>query len=766
MKNLIILIALALISQGINSQTLKGKITDESTKSPLVNAAFVINDTNGEYLKSTITNDDGYYEINISSGNYKLHVSHVGYKPYVANIEVIKDIDKTIDISMVVDETMLEEVVIVAEKTTVEQFIDKKVINVGNDLLSGGGSAATILSQLSEVRADETGSISLRGSKNVNVLINGKPSPLSNSEVLQQIPASEINKIEVITSPSAKYRANGITGIINIITKRNVRKGLSLSTNTGVNSLLGHDLGVNINYGKNKINYRIGGSYRKQNMENTSYQERIGTRPFIQNTDFLFDGKVKRFNTGIDWFIDKKNEFSTDLNYTYNTHTLSNENEFEQEGVNLDQKSIGEHIHETLEINTNYRHKFNKEDSFLEIDFQVSDNGNNLKGFFIPNQNIQDNETDNSVLISNLAIDYTNPISKKFEVEMGYLWSSSKLNNKLFAFNIDNEIANQEDFINREKTHALYGLTRIYFSKLDLQVGLRGELYERNADIITSNVVVENSFANLFPSLHLKYKLKKKNSLVFGYNRRTSRPSLYQVNPIVSQVNEFMISQGNPSLIPEFSNNFEISGSFEINKLSFMPSIFYRLKESIIVSNFYLNNEGTTVSTFSNQGSSNAYGTELNINYKPIKWLNSHFDFNYYLENLNHTNNTFVNDLSLEYGFSFRNQIKATKKLKFDVSWIYYGPEEGFFESYEKTQKIDFATRYEIFKNANLNLRVTDIFNTLKWKGNNVGDGFVDNFEFKPQSRMLYLSFSYYFNSGEEKERNKKDREYKSGVLE
>jgi len=555
------IIILFLSIQFSNAQSLKGVVTDIETNQPIPYASILLKSIESEFLEGVITDDKGNYLLHYKEGNYKLQVSFLGFKEYTSKVTIAGN--TVLNITMATNEIELDEITIVAETTRVRQLIDKKVIDIGKDLLATGGSAATILSQLSEVNADEVGNISLRGSQNVNVLINGKPSPLGTAELLRQIPADEIKQIEIITSPSAKYQANGVTGIINIITTKKVRKGITLNVNSNVNSLLGYGTGANFSYGKNKINFRLGGSYNANVFESENSEERIGTQPFTQESNFNFDGIVKRVNTGLDWFPNEKNEFSTDINYTDNSHTLANENIINRDGNEFLQESRGTHSHKTFEVNTNYRHLFNKENHFLELDAQISNNKNDLSGFFTPRIDALDNATSNTVLIYNFAADYTKQFNEKLSIETGYLWNNQVLDNELFTFDETNTIVSTETFENTQYVHAVYGLTKFKFSKWGFQAGLRGEFYNRDAIFNNNTVRIQNRFNNLFPSLHINYKYHENLNLTFGFNRRTSRPSLRQVNPIAVQVNEFMIRQGNENLLPELRKRELITRIFK-----------------------------------------------------------------------------------------------------------------------------------------------------------------------------------------------------------
>ena len=767
MKKLISIVVILFMCQFTIAQTILGTVIDSELKNPIPYATVIIKNDTGEFVDGTTTNYDGYYKMDIVQGNYEIEVSFMGFITYTDSLTISTNGTTNLKIELKTDKTVLDEVVVVtAEKTTVEQLIDKKVINVGKDILSAGGSAATVLSQLSEVRADENGNISLRGSKNVNVLVNGKPSPLSTAELLKQIPASEINKIEIITSPSAKYQANGLTGIVNILTKKKIIKGVTFTVNSSLNSLGSYNAGSNITLGRNKTNLRLGGSYDKNIYESIDNDERTGIQPYIQKNDHNFDGDFIRFNAGLDWFPNKNDEFSTDISYTNNGHILNNENILIQNNITRPQNSVSDHLHKTFTANVNYRHLFNKDSHYLEFDAQISDNKNTLTGNFNPNYNVLDNATNNTVFISNIAIDYVNKINDKFEIEAGFLSVNDALNNELKSYDDKNQIQDSDVFSNKQSVNALYSLAKIKLSKFNIQVGLRGEDFLRNADLKSDNVKIKNRYTNLFPSLHVKYTLNDELSFVFGYNRRTSRPHLYNLNPIVSQSDEFQIHQGNPNLEPEFSNNFEVSTRIKKGKFIFSPSSFYRLKDNIIIHVNNINNNGTSVSTYKNQDKSSAYGAEFNVTVRPVKWLSSDFDVNLNYEILDNPNENQITNRSNNYSVSFRNQITVSKKVKINASWFYYGPGIGFYHTNESLQRVNLGIRYTLFENATLSFSANDIFNTYEYRGTLEGDGFKRTLVHNPKSQTFNLSFSYFLSSkNKQKQRNKKKRTYDSGIL-
>lgn len=760
----LLLVSSLLCTQIVYSQSIKGFITDGTSKAPIPYATVVLKNLNNDFLEGGITDDEGAYLIKYKAGNYQLLVNFMGYKEKIVAVNINGNV--TMDFALESLVTTLDEVTVVGERTTIEQLIDKKVVNVGKDLMSSGGDASTVLEQLSEVQLDQNGNVSLRGSQNVNILLNGKPSPLSNSELLMQISSNDIKQIEVITSPSAKYQANGLTGIINIITDKKVQKGMSLNTSLGVNTLGGYNARIGVHYGRSKVGYRVEASYRNPIFKNENTQIRTGIEPYRQMGDFAFHGNIYNINGGIDWFPTEMNEFSITMNYTDNGHTLDNVSDIFQNNINTIQNSAGIHSHKTMNVNSNYRHYFREKKDFLELDVQFSDNSNKLRSDFKPNIRVMDNATDNDVLISNVAMDYSSKVNDNFKLEAGLLWNRQHLDNTRGFFDDSNMTILQEDFDNTQSTFALYSVGHFQLGKSSFQAGLRGEFFSRNANIQTGNTKVNSNHNNLFPSFHLSYPIKEGHQFIVGFNRRTSRPSLRQVNPIAFQMNEFTLNQGNPNLQPEFSNNVDVSYKVNKGKLSFTPSISYRLKENVITDYSLVNEAGVNVFTYVNNGKSDALGAELSVNLKGFDWMTNDLGLNWNYEKFRKDQIGFTRDYHRMFNFVFKNQFTFSKQTSMNLTWHYTAPHKSFYYMNEVNQKVDVAIRHKILKGkGTLNLRVTDIFDTQVWEGVNSGNGFTQDFIWDPRARVTHLSFSYRFNGGKVKKRNKKRRKYESGVI-
>ncbi len=760
-KAINLFLVFALLSFTSNAQKLKieGFIKDQISKEPIPYATVLLKNNANTFLVGTTTNENGFYSLSYKKGNYTLECSFMGYKTFQSKIELTKNLNQNITLNQ--EATTIDEVVITAETTTVKQLLDKKVINVGKDILSNGGSAATVLSQLSEIDADESGAISLRGNSNVQVLINGKLSPLGTVEILSQIPASEIATVEIITSPSAKYKADGLTGIINILTKKKIRKGISNSNSASFNTSGGYGANSSLSYGLDKVNFKIGGFYRKNRSNSTWHKQRFGTLPYTENSKNSYFGNVFRINAGLDWFKDKSNEFSWSINYSDNKHHTDIDKTITQLGTIENQNNYVGHRHQDLHLNGNYRHIFKNEKDFIELDIDFSKNNNTLEGYFNPISTLFNNLVDNQILTNNIALDNSFKLSDVLKLETGYLWFTQKLDNDRTFFNQSNTTISDDTFTTKQTTHALYALLHYNKNKWGIQIGLRGENYNRKATFDNSAINVNNSYADLFPSVHFKYDLNDVHTFGIGYNRRTYRPRLYQINPISSQNDAFSFRIGNPNLQPEFSNNLDVTHQFKKGKTSVSTSIFYQKINDIIVQKQTIDSNGVQISSYINGGISDFYGLELGLTYKPTKWLRSNFNFNWNYYTNRNVSGTYPNSYERDYQFTFKNSFKLTKKINTNISWRYRAPSISYYGERDLAQRVDFGFAMKMLKNkANLSLRVVDVLNNYTYQGVKFGTDFRRNYRFKQDGQVVHIAFSYNFNKGKLVKRKKKKRDY------
>ncbi len=747
---------------------LSGQIVDADSKEVLPYVTIIANTPEKIFVEGTATNDKGEYLLELPKGKYVLQFSFIGYQNTEQEIELTGD--QKLELVLGSDLTTLETVVVSEERTSVEQRIDRKVINVGKDLQSGGGDAVEVLNQLSEVQTGIDGGIELRGSGNINVLVNGKPSPLEPQDLLQQIDASEIQQIELITTPSAKHQADGLTGIINIITKKKKEQGFSGTVSGSISSNQQYRSGLALSNGLGKVNLSLNLNFADRQTDSRNSRSRISEAlNYTQVGDNLFDGQVKSIKAGMDWFVDEKNEFSFSGGYTDNSHDIINTTQITEDATAYQFLSNNRHEHLSAEYNANYRRIFTNKNHFLEAEVHFTDNRNDLSANYQAGGDFRDDFLEYDSKVSNFSLDYVQPFSNGMVMENGLLYTIKDVSNDQQVNDYDDTNL-QNRFVFEENSIGLYTLIKKEWEDLKGQFGLRYEGFWSESQFENTELGIKRNFHNLFPSAHFTYGFTEENSVNFGYNRRISRPSLRQINPFSNASDRFYNRQGNPSINPEYSHNLEVNFLNNFKKWSFSPGLFYRYKTSIILP-FYLTNEtdNTILRTYTNDGNSHAYGTEIAVSIFPLRFLKTNINGNFYWEKINTTVDNNLGFLQLNNSnWTIKNLFKINKKLSFDITWIYRGGSTRRYSESIQTQKFDTALRWKILKGkGNLNFRVTDIFDTYQSESVLFGAGFEENSLRKRESRIGYISFSYQFAKGVSiKKRNRKKRRFEGGATE
>lgn len=750
-----------------NKFQLKGRVLDATTKEAIPYVTVIANTAEKTFVEGTATNDQGGYILDLPKGKYLLQFSFIGYQ--TSEKEVDLQGNQQLEFLLASDLTTLETVVVSEERTSVEQKIDRKVINVGKDLQSGGGDAVEVLGQIAEVQTGIDGGIELRGSGNINVLVNGKPSPLEPQDVLQQIDASEIQQIELITTPSAKHRADGLTGIINIITKKKKEQGFSGTISGSASTNQRYRTGLALTNGTNKVNLSFNLNFADNQTDSKNQRSRISDAlNYTQTGDNLFDGQVKSIKAGVDWFLDEKNELSFSGGYTDNSHDIINTTQITEDAIAYQFLSNNRHEHLSAEYNANYRRIFTNKNHYLEAEFHFTDNRNDLGANYQAGGDFRDDFLEYDSKVSNFSLDYVQPFSNGMVMESGLLYTIKDVSNDQVVNDYDD--SNQQNrFIFDEHSIGLYSMIKKEWNGLKGQFGLRYEGFWSESQFEGTEFQVNRKFHNLFPSAHFTYTITEKNSVNLGYNRRISRPSLWQVNPFSNASDRFYNRQGNPNLNPEYSHNFEVNFLNNFKKWSFSPGLFYRYKTSIILPFYLTNTDNTILRSYANDGNSHAYGTEISLSIFPLQFLRTNINGNFYWEKINTTLDNNFGFLSLNNSnWTIKNLFKINKKLSFDITWIYRGAGTRRYSEAVATQKIDTALRWKILKGkGNLSVRVTDIFDTFQFESFLFGDGFEENSFRKRESRIGYLSFSYQFAKGESlKKRSRKKRRFERGATE
>ena len=759
--NLAALMLLLLHTLGAQNDLLKlrGSVLTQGENTPieLVNIIAFLPDST--FVDGVVSDKNGNFSLNLKPGSYKLDFSFIGF----INKSIALDLSKSqeLDVHLEPSSVMLETVSVEADRSSVEQLIDKKVLHVGKDLQSTGGDALSLFEQLPEVTVESEGNISFRGSRNINILINGKPSPLSNAEVLQQISSAEIQKIEFISSPSAKYRADGLSGIINIITKRDAKQGFNAISNVTATTNPRYAGGTQMSYGTEKFNLNLGAQFSdNKNRTKKSRHRTSETFAYTQDGKTSFDGHVFDFKSGLDWFPNPKNELSFSFRYNESVHDILQEAVVEEfdaqnETRTYDFSALNNHQHKSWDYNANYRKTLGKKNHYLELDYHLSNNDNLLTGDFQDNLQQWTNIIQYSNQISNIAADYVLPIEKsKMKLETGLLWINKDIDNRRTG-------SSDASFLYEENVLGLYSLLEKNWDKFSAKLGLRYEWYEFDAVFENTENTFQNKLNNFFPSLHLLYKFSDLVQVNLGYNRRIARPNLWHINPFTNPNDRYFIRVGNQELNPEFSDNIEASFSSGFEYFSVSATFLFRNRNDIIVEGYDLNQNNETILTFLNTGKAHTLGTELGFSFFFLDPLKTNINANLYW-------GSFTNDATIFNGFgksqssslNVKNQFKINKKISLDLTWIYRGLNIYQFQKYQPRQKFDLAMSAKILKDkGSLSLRLTDIFNTYRGRSFYLGEGFEENTWSKGQTRALFTTFTYRFSKGEiSKKRNKKRR--------
>lgn len=624
--------------------TIKGKVLDKETKEPLEYATIsFLNKQENKIVAGGITDIKGAFSIPVPVGIYDILVEYISFKTQtIQNKKITSNINLGVFL-LEVDLESLQEIEIIAERTTVEIKLDKKIYNVGKDLTVSGGTVSDVLDNVPSVSVDGEGNVALRGNDNVRILINGKPSGLvglNSTDALKQLPAESIEKIEVITSPSARYEAEGTAGILNIILRRSKLQGLngSLTANIGHPDAAG--LSGNINYRTGDINFFSTTSYRYNETpghwyNNVKYND-IDTPDLDEKRDWIDTRKGLTTNTGLEWYINESASLTTAVVYRNNNNDSRSVNNLVQldKNTGITNRNIRlspeQGDNETIQYSINFMKNFKKSDHKLTFDFQYEDTNNdqnsiiNLDG--TDTEMVANFEDQTQILLQS---DYVLPIGEMSQFEIGYRGDFS---NNTTDFRVDTLNVNTNAFdINKNLTNIFnfkQYLTAVYIqfgSKIDkfsYLLGARLENTKTTIDQPTTGDFKRKNLTGLFPTLNLNYEISDDESITLGYNRRLRRPRGFMLNPFPSRSSITNVFQGNPDLDPTYTDRFELGYLNKFNKFTLSSAVYYAHSTNVMTfisrktgETVIINNEEFPVIERGpvNLATDNRYGFEFNL---------------------------------------------------------------------------------------------------------------------------------------------------------
>lgn len=748
----------------------------EQTSNQAVDYATVAakHKTSGEVLTGTTTNDGGQFKLNVKDNNVILEISFIGYQNLV-----IKDIafqGPIADLGVVKigeDIQFLDEVVIQAEKSTTEFKLDKKVFNVGADLSTTGASALDVLNNVPSVNVDIEGSVTLRGSEGVQILINGKPSVLTDdaSGALGTITADMLESVEVITNPSAKHDAEGTSGIINLVLKKNDKEGLngSITLNTGFPD--NHSVGLSLNKRTQKFNLftQLGAGRRSV----TTDRENINS-DFESGLTLSSIGEESRNETfynfilGTDYYINPQNVITLSGNISYevedqpsltNFSITDNKNNLIQEWT---RSEITEANNPKLQYELQYKKSFtdHKDHTLL---FSAIGNyfGKDQSSVFNESIIFGADDLSNQTTFTKFEegkytfnLDYTKPFSEKWTMETGAQYVDNRVSND---YTVSDEI-NGKFIINEgltnlfeynQKVLGVYGTTAYEGDVWGLKLGLRAEHTNLSTLLVNTNENSNQTFTNLFPSVHSSYKLSENISFQAGYSKRIYRPRLWDLNPFFNIRNNFSIRAGNPNLLPEYTDSYEVGGIFIYDKISFNATAYQRFTSDVIerVSVFQ---DNVNVFTPMNIGTRNTTGLEFNFKYRPSKrvTLNGELNWNYFTREGEFEGEIF--DFSADqWSSKLTSKFRLHKDFDFEITGRYQSKEQIIQGIISDNLYADLGMRYKLMNGKSvINLSVRDVFASRNREIITSSEDYYV-YSFGERGRFVTLGFSYGFGKGE-----------------
>ncbi|NHE57597.1 outer membrane beta-barrel family protein [Cyclobacterium plantarum] len=755
---------------------ISGRVVEANSQAPIEFATVKLLDAEtGQMLAGTTSEADGSLLLISQDATFTLEISFIGF--LTQKISDYELVNNRLDLGTILlseDSELMDEVIIRGERSTTEFQLDKRVFNVGQDLSSTGASALEVLNNVPSVTVNIEGQIQLRGTGGVQILINGKPSVLASDggNALGTITADMIDRVEVITNPSAKYDAEGTSGIINIVIKKEEKKGVngSLTLNTGVPN--NHSLGFSLNKRTEKFNLfsQLGVGHRTFPETFESINSNFNDQSYIRNVG---DGEKNEtfFNLilGTDYHINERKVLSLTGNFAYELETeysignFTSENRSSGPVAGWTRKEATEATNPKWQYELQYKSDFSdKDDHYLLISALGSSFAkdqmstfNNLPSFGeTALQDRQQTDTDFGQAEYTFKADYTQPLTEEITFETGGQYLITDVNNDFAIRTLENGVwqdipERTNTFFYTQKVLGIYSTAAYEGEKYGLKLGLRVENTDLKTLLEQTDQDNQQNFTNLFPTLHSSYKLADNFSLQGGYSRRISRPRLFDLNPFYNIRNNFSIRTGNPDLLPELTDSYEITGILDLELFSLSSSVYHRYITQT-VENVTTFEDNVAITMPMNIGTNKATGIELNGKYTPNDWLSLNGDFNYNYFNREGTFEASPFDFTADQ-WSARLTSKFNLPADFTLELI--GNYQSKYQTFQRTISgyalADIGLRKKIMKGKTiLNLSVRDAFASRVFENRTVQNNF-SQYDYRLRGRFITFGISYGFGKGE-----------------
>ncbi|MCC5929049.1 MAG: TonB-dependent receptor [Cyclobacteriaceae bacterium] len=778
----------------VQSQHLiKGKVSDALTKQPLpFGNVALLDPSDSSLLGGDITKENGRFSFSAAPGRYILQVAYVGYSTLHKNIHV-KNKDLTLTgLRLRPSAEQLEEITVRGVSNAMEIDVDKRIFDVQNNIVAETGTALELLETLPSVQLDEEGNISMRGSGDILIYINGRPTNLMADDaesVLEQFPANAIAKVELITNPSARYDAAGVGGIINIVLKENKLQGFSGSVNAAAGTRHKYNAGVNLSYNTGSWNfftnynyqyrqtYFLGETLRNYRSDRvsptldqdfnsidyrTSHLLRLGSeysinnrgsigafinanyRPAVRNRTY----NIRHLNAGLaldSMFVRDLRDENQSFNY--------------EAGLNFsyDIDTTGQKIFATFTYSEDERERIETIDQIFLNDQLIEDPANLERQLF-------DRPYYNRQIIA--QADYENPVGEKGKLEAGYRGTFS-FRNRLQRFNdfnfelneyiLNDFFSNEFDFT--ENIHALYTIWQSKAGKLGYQAGLRAEYTGTLGYEYSLDQSFENNYFDLFPSLFLSYDLNDNTDLQVNYSRRINRPGSWSLNPVIMAQDPYNLRTGNPELNPEYTHSFELNLIKDWDQLLFTAGAYFQHSSNVMTRIVESFDENAVIMTWANANRRQTAGIEVVNQYNPLSWLDATFTANFFRSEIIGSNiGEGMDNATNSWNLNLMTNARIPKFITVQTQVFYRGPiviPQGLIDP---IFSMNIGFRKDILNNkGTLSLNISDVFNTRIFRIQTTTPNFEQTRMFNRETQIATLSFIYRFGGYKER-RESRDR--------